>query len=283
MSLKDLREVQESHTQADPRPMMEEAISKRYQEEGPPSFYCPIGLELMCDPVILVEVRICGRSAPHSCGLPAAVPLAFDVACARCVFCSAQTGHTFERANIEAHLAVSNRGPMCGTELQEKTLVANHAMRNAIEEYLAHRAALCAEQRSVLAASSAARPATPAPATNEQPLPPASNKQPPPPVPPPPPPPAGNVVTITRGTDGSVGMRFRRSKGCSSGPLEVIDVKPGGPAEFSGLGMCEYLCARVHTSMHKYTHAYTRTHTHTLSRAHAYSQRLATASSPWMA
>ena len=116
---------------------------------------------------------------------------------------------------------------MCGTELQEKTLVANHAMRNAIEEWLAHRAALCAEQHSVLAASSADRPLTPAPATNEQP---------PPPVPPPPPPPAGKAVTITRGRDG-VGMTFRHPKGCSSGPLEVIDVKPGSPAEFSGLGL----------------------------------------------
>jgi hypothetical protein len=50
------------HTTTRARTMMEEAISKRYQEEGPPSFYCPIGLELMCDPVILVEVRVCGRS-----------------------------------------------------------------------------------------------------------------------------------------------------------------------------------------------------------------------------
>ena len=50
------------HTTTRARTRMEEAISKRYHEEGPPSFYCPIGLELMCDPVILVQVRICGRS-----------------------------------------------------------------------------------------------------------------------------------------------------------------------------------------------------------------------------
>ena len=94
------------------------------------------------------------------------------------------------------------------TELQEKTLVTNHAIRNAIED-LAQRAASL----------------TPAPATNEQ--------------PPPLPPPADTVVTITRGRDGSVGMRFRHPKGCSSGPLEVIGVEPGGPAEFSGLGVRE--------------------------------------------
>ena len=103
------------------------------------------------------------------------------------------------------------------TELQEKTLVTNHAIRNAIED-LAQRAASL----------------TPAPATNEQPPPPASNEQ-----PPPLPPPADTVVTITRGRDGSVGMRFRHPKGCSSGPLEVIAVEPGGPAEFSGLGVRE--------------------------------------------
>jgi hypothetical protein len=238
------------HTTTRARTMMEEAISKRYQEEGPPSFYCPIGLELMCDPVILVEVRVRGRSLARRprprlwpaarCGTLKRQRLTFDVARAGCVHCSAQTGHTFERANIEAHLAMSNRAPMCGTELQAKTLVANHAMRNAIEEYLAHRAALCAEQRSVLAASSAERPVTPAPATNEQPPPPVSSEQPPPPVPPPPPPPpppAGKAVKITRDMDGSVGMRFRHAKGCSSGPLEVIDVTPGSPAEFGGLGL----------------------------------------------
>ena len=104
------------------------------------------------------------------------------------------------------------------TELQEQMLATNHSMRNAIED-LAKRAASL----------------TPASETNEQPPSPASNEQ-----PPPPPPPAHTTVTITRGRDGSVGMRFRHPRhptGCSSGPLEVIGVEPGGPAEFSGLGV----------------------------------------------
>eukprot|EP00277_Geminigera_cryophila_P019532 CAMPEP_0179492406 /NCGR_PEP_ID=MMETSP0799-20121207/66744_1 /TAXON_ID=46947 /ORGANISM="Geminigera cryophila, Strain CCMP2564" /LENGTH=67 /DNA_ID=CAMNT_0021309201 /DNA_START=27 /DNA_END=226 /DNA_ORIENTATION=- len=50
-----------------------------------------------------------------------------------------ETGHTFERVNIEAHLEKSSRGPMSGIELKSKALMPNHALRNAIEEYLAER------------------------------------------------------------------------------------------------------------------------------------------------
>jgi hypothetical protein len=47
-----------------------------------------------------------------------------------------QTGHTFERTNIEAHLARSSRCPMSGVMVEDKTLMPNHALRNAIQDYV---------------------------------------------------------------------------------------------------------------------------------------------------
>jgi hypothetical protein len=52
---------------------------------------------------------------------------------------SAQTGHTFERQNIEAHLAKSSRCPLSGVEVNDKTIMPNHALRNAIQEFLFER------------------------------------------------------------------------------------------------------------------------------------------------
>ena len=46
-----------------------------------------------------------------------------------------QTGHTYERANIQKHLARSSRAPLSGVQLKDKTLMPNHALRNAIEEF----------------------------------------------------------------------------------------------------------------------------------------------------
>jgi len=74
------------------------------EPEAPDAFCCPIGLNIMVDPVFLIE-----------------------------------TGHTFERTNIETHLKNSDRAPMSGVQLQNKTLVPNHALWNAIQVYLAAR------------------------------------------------------------------------------------------------------------------------------------------------
>jgi interleukin-1 receptor-associated kinase 4 len=73
-------------------------------EVVPDAFCCPILLDVMSDPVFLIE-----------------------------------TGHTFERSAIEDHLKRCNRGPLCGVQLKSKTLMPNFALRQAIEAYLSER------------------------------------------------------------------------------------------------------------------------------------------------
>lgn len=70
------------------------------EPEYPNSFLCPITLDVMEDPVMLRE-----------------------------------TGHTFERFIVEEHLKKSHTCPLSGVQLQDITLVPNHALRNAIQEY----------------------------------------------------------------------------------------------------------------------------------------------------
>ena len=68
--------------------------------EAPPSFLCPISLEIMRDPVSTVD------------------------------------GHCYERTNIEYWLASGARNsPKTGAVLPSTTLTRNHALRNAIEEW----------------------------------------------------------------------------------------------------------------------------------------------------
>ena len=67
---------------------------------APPSFLCPIGMEMMRDPVTCAD------------------------------------GHSYERANIERWLATRNTSPRTGAQLPNKMLTSNHALRNAIEEWL---------------------------------------------------------------------------------------------------------------------------------------------------
>eukprot|EP00802_Teleaulax_amphioxeia_P016013 Tamp_16119.p1 GENE.Tamp_16119~~Tamp_16119.p1 ORF type:complete len:487 (+),score=66.75 Tamp_16119:216-1463(+) len=113
---------------------------------------------------------------------------------------------------------------MSGLELEDKTLVPNHALRNAIQEYL--------EEKEKAASSADAPPAPPPP-------PPSS----------PPPTEAGQATTvghtlkIERGSGGSVGLTFRRPKGSATGPFEIMDVKANGPAKSSGLEKGDYFCA----------------------------------------
>ncbi len=68
---------------------------------APPSFLCPINVEIMRDPVT----------------------------CAN--------GHSYERSSIEHWLATHNTSPKTGSQLLNKSLTPNHVMRNAIEEWLA--------------------------------------------------------------------------------------------------------------------------------------------------
>ena len=68
--------------------------------EAPPSFFCPIGMEIMSDPVI----------------------------CA--------SGHTYERTNIERWLTTKNTSPSTGVQLRSRRLIPNYALRDSIEEWL---------------------------------------------------------------------------------------------------------------------------------------------------
>lgn len=66
----------------------------------PPSFFCPISCELMVDPVTCSD------------------------------------GHSYDRSNIERWLLSSNMSPVTGLALPTRHLIPNHALRNAIEEFL---------------------------------------------------------------------------------------------------------------------------------------------------
>ena len=66
---------------------------------APPSFLCPIGCEIMRDPVTCAD------------------------------------GHSYERANIERWLATNNTSPRTGAQLPNNALTPNHALRNAVEEW----------------------------------------------------------------------------------------------------------------------------------------------------
>jgi hypothetical protein len=46
-------------------------------------------------------------------------------------------GHSYVRASIELWLATHNTSPKTGAQLLNKALTPNHALRNAIEEWLA--------------------------------------------------------------------------------------------------------------------------------------------------
>eukprot|EP00882_Tetradesmus_deserticola_P004990 GHRQ01005259.1.p1 GENE.GHRQ01005259.1~~GHRQ01005259.1.p1 ORF type:complete len:429 (+),score=103.88 GHRQ01005259.1:79-1365(+) len=68
--------------------------------QGPTSFYCPVSMELMSDPVMVA------------------------------------TGHTYDRQCIAKWLAQGNRTcPVTGMRLRHLELVPNHALRNAIQEW----------------------------------------------------------------------------------------------------------------------------------------------------
>lgn len=74
-------------------------------EDGdiPESFLCPIGMELMTDPVVCAD------------------------------------GHTYERVNIENWLLRSQRSPKTNLELGGSMLIPNHTLRGAIADWMEER------------------------------------------------------------------------------------------------------------------------------------------------
>ena len=73
------------------------------EASAPPSFCCPIGRELMRDPV------------------------------------SCADGHSYEREHITRWLSESRLSPVTGAPLPSPDLMPNHALRNAIEEWSAQQ------------------------------------------------------------------------------------------------------------------------------------------------
>lgn len=95
-------------TQVEVQVVLTRASLVRRATNGPPqapaSFYCPVSMELMSDPVIVA------------------------------------TGHTYDRICIERWLQQGNRTcPVTGMRLRHLELTPNHALRNAIQVSLLHR------------------------------------------------------------------------------------------------------------------------------------------------
>jgi len=78
---------------------MTETSTIHHAWHHPSSFYCPIAQQCMSDPVMLAD------------------------------------GHSYERADIERWLCNHATSPVSGVQLPHRTITANHALRNAIEEY----------------------------------------------------------------------------------------------------------------------------------------------------
>ena len=77
------------------------ASTSAARSDVPPSFICPISLEVMTDPV------------------------------------TAADGHSYEHSEIKRWLQNSDLSPQTGALLPNKQLTRSHALRNAIEEFQA--------------------------------------------------------------------------------------------------------------------------------------------------
>ena len=85
------------------RMLSESLAALDLEASAPPSFCCPIGRELMRDPV------------------------------------SCADGHSYEREHITRWLSTSRLSPVTGAPLPSPDLRPNHALRNAIEEWSAQQ------------------------------------------------------------------------------------------------------------------------------------------------
>lgn len=90
--------MQPSMKRTDSRNSSKDGFSS-HENEHPPSFYCPISVQCMHDPVVLSD------------------------------------GHSYERRHILRWLQDHNTSPVSGLKLKQKCVFPNHALRNAIEEY----------------------------------------------------------------------------------------------------------------------------------------------------
>lgn len=86
-------------------PPVEEKEKEKEKPQAPPSFYCPIAMELMVDPVMVA------------------------------------TGHTYDRQCIErwVDLQGNRTCPVTGMKLRHLEFIPNHALRNAIQVRLQSR------------------------------------------------------------------------------------------------------------------------------------------------
>ena len=76
------------------------ASGSQMDNAAPPSFLCPIGQEIMRDPVTCAD------------------------------------GHSYESATIRSWLATHETSPLTGAQLPSNALISNHALRNSIEDWL---------------------------------------------------------------------------------------------------------------------------------------------------
>ena len=139
-------------------------------QTAPPSFFCPIGLEVMTDPVVDVEGKWTrskgeGNETPpflHFPRLAHPPALTSASACTRAHADAVQhthvrkhapisriadtlmrslspalspSGHSYERINMEQWLQEQDTSPCTGLYLHSKRLLSNHALRNAIHEW----------------------------------------------------------------------------------------------------------------------------------------------------
>ena len=132
-------------------------------DDAPPAFCCPISFEVMTDPVFLVAVWPPLPCTARPVVLAEAPPDERATSTSPVSSPLTQTGHTFERASIEAHLAKSSRCPLSGVDVTDRTLMPNHALRNAIEDYLSERSAPSAPPAPAARTAAPTRPPPPPP------------------------------------------------------------------------------------------------------------------------
>lgn len=103
-------------------------------EGVPEMFLCPIGMEVMMDPVVTGEIDL-----PQHLAFLHLVQMNAPLASSHCVCHTvfADDGHTYERSQIEAWLRDNDRSPLTNLRLPSKRLTPNHVLRSAIATWFA--------------------------------------------------------------------------------------------------------------------------------------------------